>query len=423
LYLLKRRISSVPRPVSDAVADGLPLWDTYEALFFLLTGIFLGIVLGFLFPSVWRSFRRRFRRIDKYKPDKLMLASQLKFSAKNRLLALGNDDETDQQPADVDLIAIFVAARYAVQENALRDAANLYLQILGSEKVSRVQTNKAMFELTQVYSMSGLAEKAIETGLELLHRKPAQSEVFRLLLTLCFERPDFAALMKVLETYTGPKSGELAREVSHTLSAFAMQLLKAGAQQDAVALAKIAVRWSPSSLEPKLALVDVTSVVHQLSGEYPADQLVLGFCVDLAELVRLFRAYPNSSPFLNVALIRLWADYFDRHDASVEQNLDRLRNEFLTQLNWDAQSHDDGYRDALKFLLGVLIRQSSAGLPARAWHGAVGRLIPLQHEPADLQTIFVCPACTELHGRFRWKCSSCQRWDTLTPWKPMPQTL
>ncbi|MEN9529692.1 MAG: hypothetical protein RI932_1565, partial [Pseudomonadota bacterium] len=140
----------MPRPVSDSIADGLPLWDTYEALFFLLTGISLGIVLGFLFPSVWRSFRRRFRKLERYKPDKAVAAPWVAATGPRILSVDDSDSENGETRSELDLVTLFVSARYAVQEKSLREAAALYLQILGSEKVTRVQTNKAMFELAQV---------------------------------------------------------------------------------------------------------------------------------------------------------------------------------------------------------------------------------------------------------------------------------
>ena len=172
----------MPRPVSDTIAGGLPLWDTYEALFFLLTGAFLGLILGFLFPSLWRSFRRRFRKTDRFKPDRLSSGQLIERSGLLQPDKLQNLNEEDDNQTEQSIGSLFVAARYAVQESAYREAVALYLQILGSESVSRVHTNKAMFELSQVYALSSLPLKAFETGVELLHRKPAHTDLFRFLL-------------------------------------------------------------------------------------------------------------------------------------------------------------------------------------------------------------------------------------------------
>ena len=412
----------MPRPVSDAIADGLPLWDTYEALFFLVTGVFLGLVLGFLFPSAWRSFRRSFRQIDKYGVNRSNLSGELKFSPKNPLMALEEKSESEEQRAQFDLAAIFVAARYAVQENAFREAAALYLQILGSEKVSRAETNKAMFELTQVYALSGLTEKAVETGLELLHRKPAHSEIFKFLLSVCSVSPDARMLMDILETYSGPKSGELAREVTHFLSSAARKFLLLGQQREAADLAKQAVRWSPSTLEAKLVLIEATSILSQPDSNRPLDQAVLGFFVDLAELLRLSRSHANRAPFFALPLFRSWADFFDKNDSDVEQVVRRLQGELLSQIDFAAFAGDDVFRNDLNLFYGVLISSRKSQNREGRWPGAMAVLLSTRPPLVRVETFFWCQACSAMQRHFLWKCGSCGRWDSLSLWAGGPET-
>ncbi|MFZ9520060.1 MAG: tetratricopeptide repeat protein [Silvanigrellaceae bacterium] len=411
----------MPRPVSDTIADGLPLWDTYEAVFFLVTGVFLGLVLGFLFPSAWRSFRRSFRQIDKYGVYRGSLAGDARFSAKNPLIAFEDDHEPELQPTQFDLASVFVAARYAVQENSFREAVALYLQILGSEKVSRTQTNKAMFELTQVYALSGLSEKAIETGLELLHRKPAQPEIFKFLLSACHANPDHKLLMDVLETYSGPKSGELAREVTHFISSAARHVLLRGSQREAASLAKQAVRWSPSTLEAKLILIEATSILSQPDPTRPLDQDVLGFFVDLAELLRLGRSHSNRAPFFAFSLLGAWADFFDRNDAEVEQVLTRLKIELLNQIDFGTYANDEVFRRdvALFFDVMTLLRKNMAG--ETRWLAALAQLLAVQLKTVRRETFFFCQGCSAMQRHFQWKCGSCGRWDSLAPWGSGPE--
>ncbi|MEN9827356.1 MAG: hypothetical protein RI953_3101 [Pseudomonadota bacterium] len=412
----------MPRPVSDAIADGLPLWDTYEALFFLVTGVFLGLVLGFLFPSAWRSFRRSFRQTDKYGFNKSTLSGELKFSPKNPLIALEEKPESEESQAELDLAAIFVAARYAVQENAFREAAALYLQILGSEKVSRTQTNKAMFELTQVYALSGLTEKAVETGLELLHRKPAHAEIFKFLLSVCSANPDGRMLMEILETYSGPKSGELAREVTHFLSSAARQLLARGQQREAADLAKQAVRWSPTTLEAKLVLIEATSILSQPDPNRPLDQAVLGFFVDLAELLRLSRTHSNRAPFFAFPLFAAWADFFDKNDSEVEQVVLRLHGELLSQIDFEAFAHDEIFRRDLDLFFGVLVSLRKGHPLESRWQVAMATLVSSGPKPVRVETFFWCQGCSAMQRYFLWKCGSCGRWDSLAPWASASDT-
>jgi tetratricopeptide (TPR) repeat protein len=408
--------TALPRPVSEAIADGLPLWDTYEALFFLITGIFLGIVLGFLFPSAWRSFRRSFRRVDKYRTDLKLMSSGSAPVSKNDLLPLNNDEAEENAAGDVDLVSVFVAARYAVQESAFREAAQLYLQILSSERVTRVQTNKAMFELAQVFSLSGLHERAIETGMELLFRKPAHADVFKLLLNLLLRQPSYGKLSEILSAYSGPKSGELARETAHILSCSALEMLSRGQQENAISLAKQAIRWSPSALEPKLTLVEVTSVLSNRSGGQPLEQSTLGFFVDLSELFRLWRSHSGKAAFTSLPLMTSWIAFFDRHDEQVVGVFGRLKEELLSQIGWDSQEPDPAEKRELRDLLRAVLEGSSIGRSRAGWEPALMKLLSLADEASNALTVFSCNSCSELHRKFKWKCPICQSWDTVVPW-------
>ena len=410
----------MPRPVSGAIADGLPLWDTYEALFFLVTGIFLGLILGFLFPSVWRSFRRRFRRVDKYRADSGRLATQMKLSESVGYPVILHETDPEDPPSDVDLISVFNAARYAFQEKALRDAANFYLQILGSEKVTRVQTNKAMFELAQVYAQSGLTERAVETALELLHRKPAQSDVFKFLLSLCTNPPVFYRIEQILKIYAGPKSVELSREVTHQLSQAALTCLGLGQQQNAVALSKAAVRWSPSALEPKLALIEATSLWSQRASGRPLDQMVIGFFVDFAELLNLVRAQANRSAFFTLPLLRAWSDFFDHHESEIESIIERLAKELLAQLDWNSRQADEFFLSDVGFLVDVFLSSRSAQQSGVRWVPAFCRLLPVARQDSGGQSpiIYRCSSCANLSISFLWRCKSCQSWETFEHWSP-----
>ncbi|NBO38293.1 hypothetical protein EBU99_06895 [bacterium] len=426
----------MPRPVSDAIADGLPLWDTYEAVFFLLTGIFLGIVLGVLFPSVWRSFRRRFRRLEKYWPDDSRFAAP-KDPARLKMLSVNAQmDDSEELPSEVDISAAFVQARYAVQENLLREAAALYLQILGSEKVSRVQTNKAMFELAQVYALSGLRSKAIETGLELLHRKPAHTDIFRLLLGLTSEPGSENKMKTCLELYSGPRSGELAREVSHVLAACACRIVRSAQGpieqsklQQAVEMAKLAVRWSPSAVEPKLALVEVTSVLRQPDANRPLDQSVMGFFVDVGEWQRLVRAQPALSASAIKPSLSAWVDFLDARDSEVETTMLKMRSEILSLLGRGHPAQGSaGTGTDFEYLHQAIAlirnKSSSRGFESKSsqpacesmgWENVLRELLAFSEVEPLITDFQVCSVCSEIHREFFWRCRACGRWETLLP--------
>jgi lipopolysaccharide biosynthesis regulator YciM len=414
----------VPRPVSDSIADGLPLWDTYEALFFLLTGISLGIVLGFLFPSVWRSFRRRFRKLERYKPDKAVAAPWVAATGPRILSVDDSDSENGETRSELDLVTLFVSARYAVQEKSLREAAALYLQILGSEKVTRVQTNKAMFELAQVYAASGLTGKALETGLELLHRKPAHTDVFKLLLELASIKGEEAQLENLVKIYSGPVSGDLAREVAHLLSESSLRLMRQNevdSHQQAVRLAKLAVRWCPNAIEPKLTLVEATSVLWRVSEERPADQWFMGFCVDLVEAARLRRTNSHLSPFAFAPLLRAWNAKLEAQGQELEAAVQRMRAEIQAQMQLDRSSEQGVATADYEFVwtvLDTLRRESSPESLSQvpAWEVRMRSLLQVSERPKVLNFLHSCATCAQLQRDFSWRCSSCKRWETLQPW-------
>jgi lipopolysaccharide biosynthesis regulator YciM len=414
----------VPRPVSDSIADGLPLWDTYEALFFLLTGISLGIVLGFLFPSVWRSFRRRFRKLERYKPDKVVAAPWVGSTGLRILATDSLGAENEEAQTDIDLVTLFVSARYAVQEKSMREAAALYLQILGSEKVTRVQTNKAMFELVQVYAASGLTAKALETGLELLHRKPTHTDVFKLLLEMASAKGEESHLENLVKIYSGAVSGELAREVAHLLSGSSLRLMRQNdveSHNTAVRLAKLAVRWCPNAIEPKLTLVEATSVLWRVSEDRPVDQWFMGFCVDLLEAARLRRANPNLSPFAYAPLLKAWSAKLQSQGQELDTAVQRMRAEIQAQMQLE-HSAEPGLAtadyDFAWTVFDALRREASPQNPMAmpSWEARLRTLLKASERPKTLNFLHACTSCAQLQRDFSWRCSGCKRWETLQPW-------
>lgn len=397
--------------------------------FFLLTGISLGIVLGFLFPSLWRSFRRRFRKLEKYRPG-ITPSGPLGRSPQTKYLSSYSlSGEGDESLADADVVTLFVSARYAFQENSLREAAALYLQILGSEKVTRVQTNKAMFELSQVYAQSGLIAKAMETGLELLHRKPTNIDIFRLLLGLASQRGEEDRLETALQLYAGPSSGDLAREVAHVLSESSSRLLRDAqleSQKQAVRLAKLAVRWSPAAVEPKLTLVEATSVLWRAADGHAADQLLMGFCVDLLELARLKHSSSVLSAFSFEPFLRAWCLKLDSQDAEIEAAVQKMRDEILFQLRIEPLPGQSATSSDYHFVWSLLERlRASSGRSALSdgvllvqpnWEKQLRTLFQLNEVTSPLQELHECVECFEIHRKFVWRCRNCNRWETLSPW-------
>ncbi len=419
----------MPRPVSDTIAGGLPLWDTYEALFFLLTGAFLGLILGFLFPSLWRSFRRRFRKTDRFKPDRLSSGQLIERSGLLQPDKLQNLNEEDDNQTEQSIGSLFVAARYAVQESAYREAVALYLQILGSESVSRVQTNKAMFELSQVYALSSLPLKAFETGVELLHRKPAHTDLFRFLLHQLKDNFDEERLEQLVKVYAGPSSADLSREVSHMLASASSKCLvtrSESARQSAIRFAKLAVRWSPTAIEPKIALVQATSLLWSTEKDRPADQLFIGFCVDMTELALMRRQFPQLSPLSVETFLEAWVSELAKFGTELENSIQKMKAEILAVFKIEKRAQSSSPVYDLSFVWTVFSRlkkraasrnQVNGTFPnPLSWEKQLQELLGWENLDDRNCEVHQCSQCGEVQREFSWQCKSCNSWESLGVW-------
>ena len=249
----------MPRPAAAIGADGLPLWDTFEALFFLVAGLSVGIVLGILFPSLWRTFRRRFRDPNRFAPHESRLPTQIQTP----LVILESDPDASTDPLSGGVARYipeaFVLARGAFQEGKPRDAVKIYLDILGNEQVSKEQTNRAMFELAQVYQEIGLQSRAVDTASELLYRKPDNTTVFSFLLDVCVKNLTFDKLKNILEVYRGPVNDPLRMRISHALCSYGERLFQNSKETLALAEVRSALRWQVLSGRAKILLWRITS--------------------------------------------------------------------------------------------------------------------------------------------------------------------
>lgn len=107
----------MPRPVSDSIADGLPLWDTYEALFFSSREFLLESFLGSFFLLCGVHFEDVFENLINIDQACPPLGLSVVHRGRN-ICHLTLSEEGDESQADADVVTLFVSARYAVQENS-----------------------------------------------------------------------------------------------------------------------------------------------------------------------------------------------------------------------------------------------------------------------------------------------------------------
>lgn len=184
------------------------VWDSFEAVFFVVAGFNLGLVLGLLFPSLWRSFRRGFRKVGKYQEHTY---SPSYFANSPASWAT----HTGRESTSVSLQELFINARFYFQTGQLRDAVQKYIDILSHEQVSKTQSNQSFLELAYCYLKLQMFDKSFEVAKELCLRKPKSEECLQLILNLLHKNPHAPWLSFLLDTYKGSWSSHQKKEISN----------------------------------------------------------------------------------------------------------------------------------------------------------------------------------------------------------------
>jgi lipopolysaccharide biosynthesis regulator YciM len=130
----------------------------------------------------------------------------------------------------------------------------------------------------------------------------------------------------------------------------------------------------------------------------------------------LWRTHSNKAAFFALPLMKSWTEFLDRHEAQIEGVFGRLRGELLSQLGWEAQGHESADKKDLHTLLKALFERYRDHEAPLGWEGSLMRLLSLSDESSNALTVFSCGSCSELHRKFKWKCTACNQWDTVIPW-------
>ncbi len=262
-----------------------PMWDSFEAVFFVLAGISVGIVFGVLFPSLWRTLRRYFRKKSRYEPRSSKWEGSLSLK-----LEILNDNLPDEQSTDnfdQKIYEAFSAARYFFHIGQTRKSVSLYVEILTHEKVSTQETNRALYELAQVYEQMGLHQRAYETVLELLNRKPSDVNVFKLLLTQCVLNFDIERLKEVLGIFKGHVDQNIRRLISHGICSLTLKRKSFDDLSLPIEEARLAVKWDRTSLRALELLWMFTSRQFWKRNENNPKMIWLSLATDLDAIVQI----------------------------------------------------------------------------------------------------------------------------------------
>jgi len=416
----------VPRPSSAVGTDGLPLWDTFEAIFFLGAGLSVGLVLGFLFPSLWRSFRRRFRNTSRFLPGEFSLED----SQKTVLNIMGPEDEDGEIESttstfNIQLTQAFVIARGQYQEGKLRDAVKTYLEILGNVQVSKTETNRALLELSQCYLQLGLQQRSFDLAFELLNRKPRNEKVFEHLLAIVTKFQLLEKIPGLVEVYKGdlPKLRRL--RITHAYCQLGEKLLELSQDNEGLLRAREALRWDISSARARILLWTATSKSFWFSGGSDARNLWIALATDLEARVGMGME-SNVSPaagaqhlaalFAHLSALPEASEVYPTIQAEFEKiigistasdrklrELERIVAYGCMELMRLKPFHSDS---SLQSILRLLVPQGWTWLLQNSEQMEASLLGYSSHR---------CGRCDHFYESFTWECTKCGHLEILSP--------
>ena len=421
------------RQFTTAGNDGLPMWDTFEASFFIGAGLSVGIVLGILFPSLWRTFRRRFRKSSHYAPDNKKLENKLsvnlKILADNQDPLAMNFDVSEVNSHDqgssrfIHLSEVFVLARNYFQIGNVRESIRIYIEILTNENVSKQETNRALFELSQVYASIGLQVRAFDTAIELFRRVPNNAEVLEHILKVCSTGFFPEKLYTALSIYKGSRDARLKLNVAHSFCKIGeMHLHENEKLEKAIELARTALRWERKSARAMMLLWQTTS--HELWQKISHDPEMMwtALATDLEALIEIYKN-TNISPAAGARYLSIIIAKISDEKEAIESYA-IVQNEFKRVLNKDKiDLNTQKYLWASIFHAALLIQNSPELKKSRFLSDVLAILgerqsyfdfVFRQDEAAKIgYSSHHCGKCNSFFSSFAWKCLHCNAEETL----------
>lgn len=424
------------RQFSTLANDDLPLWDSFEASFFLAAGLSVGIVFGILFPSLWRTFRRRFRKISRYAPSdqkiepyvhpKLTMLSDLSSNTHENMIAEIEVHIVYQQLKRLIKISeAFVLARNFYQIGNSKEAINIYLEILTNESVSKQETNRALFELSQVYAALGLYLRAFDTGLELFRRTPNNFQVFTHLLFVCTAGFLPEKLLAILNIISSPPDHKLRLQIAHSLCQIGeIQLLDNDTSEKTIGLARTALRWENKSARAMILLWQVSSLEFWKQNSSDMKVKWAAFTTDLEALVEIYKDTQVSpaavAKYLAQIILKMG------QDPDVTQSYVIVQNESRFFLDKDKlEINIQKFLWASIFHATLLIEKSAEFQHSKYVNDVLAILGENQNYLASVTQLSAaakigylshsCARCGAFFSSFAWKCLQCNAEETLKP--------
>lgn len=317
----------MPDIISVPSQNVLPVWDSFEATFFVLSGMSVGFVFGYLFPSIWRTIRRRFRPHRRYALSDIKWEKNLDFN-----INLFELESGEKLYSDYTVIELFVIARNFVQKKEFRFAIKMYGDVLTSTRATTGDIYRAMFELAQVYFSLELYTRAFDTAFELLKRKPYDAIILKFVLDILDRYFDENKINQVFRTYKGNLNEQLKRQMSFLACRYTEQYLSTNSNiQKAISMGKFAHKIYADSAYAQVLLWQALSLRTRHKKILDIKSQWIAFGGDLSTFVSICRKYQTSvssgSSYLCKSFLTLYTE-----DRDLTQ-FDNIKNEFNDHLN------------------------------------------------------------------------------------------
>ncbi|MGY3805415.1 tetratricopeptide repeat protein [Pigmentibacter ruber] len=423
------------RQFTTAVNDGLPMWDTFEASFFLAAGLSVGIVFGILFPSLWRTFRRRFRKISQYASSEQKISSDLhpKLKILQESGALTNDEYLSsevhiiykQLKRLIKISEAFVLARNFFQIGNSKEAINIYIEILTNESVSKQETNRALFELSQVYASLGLYLRSFDTAYELFKRNSNNLQVFEHLLYVCTSGHLPDKLLNILNSIQIQSDSKVRLQIAHAICKIAEgQLPEKDKVEKTVDLARTALRWDGQSARAMILLWQATTQDFWTNSSADMKTKWMAFAAVLDALNDIYKI----SKISPAAVAKYLAEIILKmsQEREVLQSYVIVQNEFKSVLRTDKlEINAQKFLWASIFHATLLLEKSPEFQKSKYLDdvlailgenkGYLASIVQLSEAAKIGYLSHSCARCGAFFSSFAWKCLQCNTEETLKP--------
>ena len=287
-------------------------------------------------------------------------------------------------------------------------AVRVHQHLLSRTDLSRVDQNRAQYELAMDFLKAGLLDRA-EEALRKLEGSTFEHQARIALLATCERSRDWAMAAQVAQQLEQAQPGVFSSRLAHYLCEQALGLVAKGKADEAIDSLKAAIQRSPQSARPRMELAKVFQAAGQKEQAYDMLWSVLD-------------ASPSASPLVAGQLAQLSRGLgkeqvvLERLRALYEESMSLDILDAIVQICGDVGDDQDSVRD---HYVRHLERESSlvaaskwiAGekLEHEQFHPQVQRALDAAVKPLMR---YRCAACGFEASQHFWQCPGCQGWDT-----------